>query len=94
MEQTRKLLADAFDKDPIKQQYCIFYVDHLLASGRISKDEITLSEWSESGCDIRFPCCVAAARARTKRQRIGSPPHVYYEHQSSHGLRATISHHT
>jgi hypothetical protein len=23
MEQTRKLLADAFDKDPIKQQYCI-----------------------------------------------------------------------
>jgi hypothetical protein len=36
MEQTRKLLADAFDKDPIKQQYCIFYVDHLLASGRIS----------------------------------------------------------
>ena len=24
MEQTRKLLADAFDKDPIKQQYCIF----------------------------------------------------------------------
>jgi hypothetical protein len=32
MEQTRKLLADAFDKDPIKQQYCIFYVDHLLAS--------------------------------------------------------------
>jgi hypothetical protein len=36
MEQTRKLLADAFDKDPIKQQYCIFYVDQLLASGRIS----------------------------------------------------------
>ena len=36
MEQTRKLLADAFDKDPIKQQYCVFYVDHLLASGRIS----------------------------------------------------------
>jgi hypothetical protein len=36
MEQTRKLLADAFDKDPIKQQYCIFYVDHLLASGRMS----------------------------------------------------------
>jgi len=36
MEQTRKLLADAFDKDPIKQQYCIFYIDHLLASGRIS----------------------------------------------------------
>jgi hypothetical protein len=36
MEQTRKLLADAFDKDPIKQQYCIFYVDHLLESGRIS----------------------------------------------------------
>jgi hypothetical protein len=36
MEQTRKLLADAFDKDPIKQQYCIFYVDHLLGSGRIS----------------------------------------------------------
>ena len=36
MEQTRKFLADAFDKDPIKQQYCIFYVDHLLASGRIS----------------------------------------------------------
>jgi len=36
MEQTRKLLADAFGKDPIKQQYCIFYVDHLLASGRIS----------------------------------------------------------
>ena len=36
MEQTRKLLADALDKDPIKQQYCIFYVDHLLASGRIS----------------------------------------------------------
>jgi len=35
MEQTRKLLADAFD-NPIKQQYCIFYVDHLLASGRIS----------------------------------------------------------
>ena len=34
MEQTRKLLADAFDKDPIKQQYCIFYIDHLLASGR------------------------------------------------------------
>jgi hypothetical protein len=30
MEQTRKLLADAFDKDPIKQQYCIFYVDHLM----------------------------------------------------------------
>ena len=38
MEQTRKLLADAFDKDPIKQQYCIFYVDHLLASGRISTE--------------------------------------------------------
>jgi hypothetical protein len=36
MEQTRKLIADAFDKDPLKQQYCIFYVDHLLASGRIS----------------------------------------------------------
>ena len=36
MEQTRKLLADAFEKDRIKQQYCIFYVDHLLASGRIS----------------------------------------------------------
>jgi hypothetical protein len=36
MEQTRKLLADAFEKDPIKQQYCIFYVDHLLTSGRIS----------------------------------------------------------
>ena len=36
MEQTRKLLADAFEKDPIKQQYCIFYVDHLLPSGRIS----------------------------------------------------------
>ena len=36
MEQTRKLLADAFEKDPIKQQYCVFYVDHLLASGRIS----------------------------------------------------------
>jgi hypothetical protein len=36
MEQTRKLLADAFDKDPIKQKYCIFYVDHLLVSGRIS----------------------------------------------------------
>jgi hypothetical protein len=29
-------LADAFDKDPIKQQYCISYVDQLLASGRIS----------------------------------------------------------
>jgi rRNA maturation protein Nop10 len=42
MEQTRKLLADAFDKDPIKQQYCIFYVDHLLASGRISP-EMTVS---------------------------------------------------
>src|SRR5947208_7516591 len=36
MEQTRKLIADAFDKDPLKQGYCIFYVDHLLASGRIS----------------------------------------------------------
>ena len=36
MEQTRRLLADAFEKDPVKQQYCIFYVDHLLASGRIS----------------------------------------------------------
>jgi hypothetical protein len=36
MEQTRKLIADAFDKDPLKQQYCILYVDHLLASGRIS----------------------------------------------------------
>jgi hypothetical protein len=36
MEQTRKLLADAFEKDPIKQQYCVFYVDQLLASGRIS----------------------------------------------------------
>ena len=36
MEQARKLLAAAFEKDPIKQQYCIFYVDHLLASGRIS----------------------------------------------------------
>ena len=36
MEQTRKLLADAFEKDPVKQRYCIFYVDHLLASGRIS----------------------------------------------------------
>ena len=36
MEQTRKLLADAFDKDPIKQQYCIFYLDQLLASRRIS----------------------------------------------------------
>jgi hypothetical protein len=42
MEQTRKLLADAFDKDPIKQQYCIFYVDHLLESGRISP-EMTVS---------------------------------------------------
>jgi hypothetical protein len=42
MEQTRKLLADAFDKDPIKQQYCILYVDHLLASGRISP-EMTVS---------------------------------------------------
>ena len=42
MEQTRKVLADAFDKDPIKQQYCIFYVDHLLASGRISP-EMTVS---------------------------------------------------
>src|SRR5262245_34897758 len=42
MEQTRKLLADAFDKDPIKQQYCIFYVDRLLASGRISP-EMTVS---------------------------------------------------
>ena len=42
MEQTRKLLSDAFDKDPIKQQYCIFYVDHLLASGRISP-EMTVS---------------------------------------------------
>ena len=42
MEQTRKLLADAFDKDPIKQQYCIFYVDHLLASGRLSP-EMTVS---------------------------------------------------
>ena len=42
MEQTRKLLADAFDKDPIKQQYCIFYVDHLLAAGRISP-EMTVS---------------------------------------------------
>ena len=38
MEQARKLLADAFDKDPIKQQYCVFYVDHLLASGRISPE--------------------------------------------------------
>src|SRR6516162_2347729 len=36
MEQTRKLLADASEKDPIKQQYCIFHVDHLLASVRIS----------------------------------------------------------
>ena len=43
MEQTRKLLADAFDKDPIKQQYCIFYVDHLLASGRISA-QMTVSD--------------------------------------------------
>jgi hypothetical protein len=42
MEQTRKLLADAFDKDPIKQQYCIFHVDHLLAARRISP-EITVS---------------------------------------------------
>jgi len=42
MEQTRKLLADAFDKDPIKQQYCIFYVDHLLALGRLSP-EMTVS---------------------------------------------------
>ncbi|HYZ73144.1 MAG TPA: zinc ribbon domain-containing protein [Chthoniobacterales bacterium] len=42
MEQTRKLLADAFEKDPIKQQYCIFYVDHLLESGRISP-EMTVS---------------------------------------------------
>ena len=42
MEQTRKLLADAFDKDPIKQQYCIFYVDHLLAAGRLSP-EMTVS---------------------------------------------------
>jgi hypothetical protein len=42
MEQTRKLLADAFDKDPIKQQYCIFYVDHLLESGRLSP-EMTVS---------------------------------------------------
>jgi hypothetical protein len=31
-EQPRKLLADAFDKDAIKRQYCIFYVDHLLVS--------------------------------------------------------------
>src|SRR4029077_5181428 len=42
MEQTRKLLAGAFDKDPIKQQYCIFHVDHLLAARRISP-EITVS---------------------------------------------------
>ena len=42
MEQTRKLLADAFDKDPIKQQYCIFHADHLLAVRRISP-EITVS---------------------------------------------------
>ncbi len=35
-------VAGAFDKDPIKQQYCIFYVDHLLASGRISP-EMTVS---------------------------------------------------
>ena len=42
MEQTRKLLADAFDKDPVKQQYCIFYVDHLLESGRLSP-EMTVS---------------------------------------------------
>src|SRR4051794_11798650 len=42
MEQTRRLIADAFDKDSIKQQYCIFYVDHLLASGRISP-EMTVS---------------------------------------------------
>jgi len=38
MEQTRKLLANAFDKDPIKHQYCLFYVDHLLASGRSSPE--------------------------------------------------------
>jgi hypothetical protein len=38
MEQTRKLLTDAFDKDPIKQEYCVFYVGHLLASGRISPE--------------------------------------------------------
>ena len=36
MEQTRKLLAERIREDPIKQQYCIFHVDHLLASVRIS----------------------------------------------------------
>ena len=36
MEQTRKLLADAFDKDPSNSSIAYFYVDHLLASGRIS----------------------------------------------------------
>ena len=30
MEQKLKLLADAFEKNPIKQQYCIFYVDYLV----------------------------------------------------------------
>ena len=49
MEQTRKLLADAFEKDPIKQQYCIFYVDHLLESGRISA-EMTVSVLATVGC--------------------------------------------
>jgi hypothetical protein len=66
MEQTRKLLADAFDKDPIKQQYCIFYVDHLLASGRISA-QMTVSVLSsvaangdQRQCEARCPSNNAA----------------------------------
>jgi hypothetical protein len=51
MEQTRKLLADAFDKDPIKQQYCIFYVDHLLELGRLSP-EMTVSVLSTVAANV------------------------------------------
>jgi hypothetical protein len=63
MEQTRKLLADAFDKDPIKQQYCIFYVDHLLASGRISP-EMTVSVLS-----------TVAANGTSETVRLDAPAH-------------------
>ena len=58
MEQTRKLLADAFDKDPIKQQYCIFYVDHLLASGRNSPQMTVsvLSRLTRSGFPSTEQC--------------------------------------
>jgi rRNA maturation protein Nop10 len=81
MEQTRKLLADAFDKDPIKQQYCIFYVDHLLASGRISP-QMTVSVLSTVAANATNdqvkldapPNDAATARAKEFSTRTQAPP--------------------